>query len=811
MILAAAHYDPGSRAWHSSQRAANCLNHASFTDLLLDCGVSLVIAVTPGHGGAAGLSVGERGGMARAAARGRLVTMAAVAASAALLCGAMVPGPSAAADPSTTALVTDPAAEVNPFIGTANDGNDFPGADAPFGMVQWSPDTVSRPDGGGYAYADSAISGFSLTHLSGPGCRADGDIPVLPTVGAIDASATDSFSHADEAASAGYYRVALRNGVSVELTATTRTGLARLEFPAAAPANLILRLAGSQRHDSATSFRVLSRTEVQGSATTGNFCGTGSSYTVYFDMQFSRPFARSTSPAPGTQALAFGAIRGRRLLVKAGISYVSAANARLNLATENPGWNFTRSRDSTQAAWNALLGRVRVGGGSAAQQRIFYTALYHSLLYPNVFSDDNRQYRGTDGKVHTVDPGHSAFYTNFSTWDIYRAQAQLEALVAPAVASDAAQSMLDDYAQGGTLPKWTQNNTETYVMVGDSADPVLADYYAFGARNFDTGTALTDMIAEATQSGPDRPGLNYLTTLGYVPIGGTYGCCNYYEPVSTTLEYDTDDFAISALAGALGQGRAQARFRSRAQDWRNLLNPLTRLDQRREPDGSWAPGFSPTATIGFVEADSLVYTGMVPFNLAGLISAKGGQAAMSAYLGTALRSFTGAGGAAYLGNEPSLELPWEYDYIGRPAQTQGTVRRIQDQLWTDTPGGAGDGNDDLGGLSAWYVWSALGLYPMTPGTADLALGSPVFPRSVITLSSGRTLNVLGAGAATDAPYAQAATWDSRSWDNAYAPDTALASGGTLRFTLGTSPASDWAAGPGAAPPSYGATAASPRR
>jgi predicted alpha-1,2-mannosidase len=739
--------------------------------------------------------------LAAAAARGRLATIAV------LLSGAILTGPSGAVAPGATPLLADPAAAVNPFIGTANNGNDFPGADTPFGMVQWSPDTLSRPDGGGYAYADSAVSGFSLTHLSGPGCRAAGDIPVLPTVGEVDTSATDSFSHAGEAASAGYYRVALRDGVTAELTATTRTGMARLTFPAAARANLILRLAGSQRHDSATSFTVVSRTEVQGSATTGNFCGTGSSYTVHFDMQFSRPFARSARSTPATAALTFGVIRGRRLLVKAGISYVSAANARLNLATENPGWNFTRTRDRAHAAWNALLGRVRVGGGSPAQQSVFYTALYHSLLYPNVFSDDNRQYQGTDGTVRTVDPGHSAFYTNFSSWDIYRAQAQLEALVAPAAASDAAQSMVDDYAQGGALPKWTQNNAETYVMVGDSADAVLADYYAFGARHFDAAAALADMIAEGTRPGPVRPGLDYLTSLGYLPVDGRYGCCNYYEPVSTTLEYDTDDFAISALAGALGQRREQARFRSRAQDWRNLLNPASGLDQRREADGSWAPGFTPASKTGFVEADSLVYTGMVPFNLAGLIGAKGGRAAMSAYLDTALRSVTGAHGDAWLGNEPSLELPWEYDYTGQPARTQQTVRRIQDQLWTDTPGGGGDGNDDLGGLSAWYVWSALGLYPMTPGTAGLALGSPVFPRSVIALSAGRALNILGAGAATGAPYVQLATWDGHLWDRAYAPGAALTAGGTLRFTLGTSPASGWATGPGAAPPSYAAMAA----
>jgi predicted alpha-1,2-mannosidase len=746
--------------------------------------------------------------MAGGAVRERLGV---IAVSAALLAAAVLPGLSASADPAGAVLVADPAAAVNPFIGTAADGNDFPGADAPFGMVQWSPDTSSRPDGGGYAYDDSAITGFSLTHLSGPGCRAAGDIPVLPTVGQVSTAATDSFSHHGETASAGYYRAALGNGVAVELTATTRTGMARFRFPPGARDNLIFRLAGSQRDDWATTFTVMSRTEVQGSATSGNFCGTGNSYTVYFDMQFSQPFTRSATygsglAGPEAAALTFGTSGGRPLLAKAGISYVSAANARLNLAAENPGWNFSRTRDHTSAAWNALLGRIRVGGGSPEQQSIFYTALYHSLLHPNVFSDANGQYEGIDGAVRAVDAGHAAFYTNFSGWDIYRTQAQLEALVAPGVASDAAQSMLDDYAQGGALPKWTQNNTETYIMVGDPADAVLADYYAFGARHFDARTALTDMVAEATRPGPIRPGLSYLDRLGYLPIDGDYGCCNYYEPVSTTLEYNTDDFAISALAGELGQRQDQSMFRSRAQDWRHLLNPVSRLDQRREADGSWASEFDPDATTGFVEADSVVYTGMVPFNVAGLTRAKGGRAAMSAYLDTALRSFTGARGSAWLGNEPSLELPWEYDYLGEPARTQEMVRQVQEQIWADAPDGAGDGNDDLGGLSAWYVWSALGLYPMTPGTADLALGSPVFPRSVITLSSGRALVILGAGAAPGAPYVQAATWGGRSWNRAYAPRTALTSGGTLRFTLGTGPAADWAAGTGAAPPSYDADA-----
>src|SRR5882724_11193067 len=261
---------------------------------------------------------------------------AAITAGAALLAAVILPGaPAGAASlPVGGGLVADPASAVNPFIGTANQGNDFPGADAPFGMVQWSPDTSSRPDGGGYAYGDSAISGFSLTHLSGPGCRAEGDVPVLPTVGLPDTSATDSYSHSAESAEAGYYRVALDNGVTTQLTATTRTGMARFTFPATSRANLILGLARSQRGDSQTSFTVLSSTEVQGSATSGNFCGSGTRYTVYFDLQFSRPFTTSASfsaasrPAragPGGAVLTFDATRDRVLLAKVGLSYVSAA------------------------------------------------------------------------------------------------------------------------------------------------------------------------------------------------------------------------------------------------------------------------------------------------------------------------------------------------------------------------------------------------------------------------------------------------------------------------------------------------------
>jgi predicted alpha-1,2-mannosidase len=769
----------------------------------------------------------------------------------------------AQAHPRQAVLVNDPASLVNPFIGTTDSEDTFPGADVPFGMVQWSPDTPSRPDGGGYEYNDSSITGFSLTHLSGPGCGAEGDVPVLPTVGAIDTSATDSFSHSNESADAGFYSVALDNGVTTQLTATQRTGMADFTFPSTTEANLLFKLDDSQNGDSATTFTVLSSTEVQGSVTSGNFCGAGNTYTMYFDMQFSQPFTangtfsgsvlhagvrhfalkpsapaakHTTVPAsnpekpdrpvyhgtlpknaavtpdltgPAGTYLTFNTTSNQTVLAKVGVSYVSTADAQGNLTTENPGWNFSASQSAANSDWNALLGKIQISGGTNAEQVTFYTALYHSLLHPNVFSDDNGQYMGVDGQVHTVDSGHSAFYTNFSGWDIYRSQAQLEALIDPSVASDTAESIVDDYAQDGMLPKWMEDNGETYVMVGDPADSIIADYYAFGATNFNTSAALTDMVAEATSTNNVRPGENYESAPGYMPADGSYGCCNFYGPDSTTLEYDTADFAISAFAGAIGNAADQTAFADRAQDWWNVLDPDSGFDQPRDDDGTWPTGFDPTSSTDFVEADSWIYTGMVPFDLAGLVHAKGGDAAMAAYLGTVLRSFTGANSYAYLGNEPSIELPWEYDYIGQPYQAQETVREIQDQLWSDSPGGLVGGNDDLGEMSSWYVWSALGMYPMTPGTSALALGSPMFTEAQITLPSGNTLTIDGNGAADDAPYVQSATWNGSAWNDAYAPASVITSGGTLSYTLGTSANQSWASSASEAPPSYGGNSVLP--
>ncbi|WP_410589333.1 lectin [Amycolatopsis sp. lyj-23] len=708
-----------------------------------------------------------------------------------------------AAPPAAAATaVADPAALVNPFLGTSHEGNTFPGADAPFGMVQWSPDTPSRPPGGNYAYSDSTITGFSLTHLSGPGCNAMADVPILPTVGAVDGSATAGFSHSSESASAGAYTVALGNGVKTELTATTRTGMARFTFPATGQANLLFKLGAAATSTTGISFTAVSPTEVRGSVTSGHFCASSPTYTLYFTMLFDRPFSSNGTFTNGG-SVTFDASANRTVQAKVGLSYVSADGARANLTAENGGWDFAGTRQATKDSWNALLRRVQITGGSTDQQTVFYTALYHALLHPNVVSDADGRYRGFDHQVHTVSGGQGAQYGNFSGWDIYRSQAQLMALVAPRQAGDSAQSLVNDYAQGGTLPKWSLNEYDTQVMNGDSAPSIIADYYAFGGRNFDTAAAKKAMVAQGTVPNAIRTGLEYLSNYGYLPSDAQYPY-GFYGSVATLLEYSTTDFAIGAFAGALGDTTTKSQFVNRAQNWRNSLNPATGFMQPKLKNGAWRGGFDPASGDQFVEGTSWQYTGMVPFNVRGLADAMGGTAKLTGYLDSVLSDLHGAGGThADLGNEPSIELPWEYAYLGQPWKTQRIVRQVQNQMWPNSPANWSVGNDDLGTMSAWYVWSAMGLFPMTPGTSDLVVGSPLFPSVAVTLGNGATMTVNAPQASADAPYVQSAALNGATWNNAYVPSGFALNGGTLNLALGTSANTSWASGASSAPPSYG--------
>lgn len=761
-------------------------------------------------------------------------------------------GPAAAAP----AFTADPAAAVDPIIGTSGAVDDFPGADVPFGMVQFSPDTPSRPAGGGYEYGDDAVTGFSLTHISGPGCPAAGDLPLLPVAGAVPAdpdAATLPLDHTEEQANAGRYSLT-GGGITTALTTTTRSGMAKVTYPAGQQQNLLLKLSDSAAGTDATHVQFVSPTEVTGSVTSGHFCGADDVYTLFFDITFDRAMSASgtwrgggsATPNAGTQDVdgrytpstavrpeqpdgtatpsvhpsagaakaaaaeppvtgasgayaSFGA-SSKPLQARVGISYVSVANAVGNRTAENPTWNFAAVAAAAHQAWTTQLAKIQVGGGAAVDQKKFYTAMYHALLHPNVVSDSNGQYAGFDGQTHTAAAGHVE-YGNYSGWDIYRSQVQLAAMVAPQQTSDSIRSMLDQDDQTGQLPKWALDNGESYVMVGDPADPIIADAYAFGARDFDTAKALQAMVREAQVANDVRPALSEYLSKGYIPDDGQYGCCNFYGAVSTQQEYDTADHAISTFAAALGNRQAAATFAARANNWQNVFNPATGYLQPKLANGQFVPGFVPGTSNGFVEGNSYQYTPMEPFDVKGLALADGGDANWIAKL-DGLTSAVHGGDAsnADFGNEPSIEIPWEYDYVGAPYKTQQVVREIQQQIFPAAPAGIA-GNDDLGTMSAWYVFSALGFYPETPGTADLALGSPVFPTALVHLPSGKTLSITGSGAATNRPYVQSMSVNGAAWTHAYLRPSLVTSGGTVAFTLGSTPDTAWGSGAADAPPS----------
>ncbi|MEU6506014.1 lectin [Streptomyces sp. NPDC046942] len=794
-------------------------------------------------------------------------------------------GSAHAAGTATPAFVKDPASLVNPLIGTSGAVDTFPGPDMPAGMVQWGPDTAPhRPDGGGYEYNDNKISGFSLTHVSGPGCPVAGDLPILPVTGALSGSlggASVGFSHADEQAGIGYYKVTDANGVKTELTDTTRAGLGRFTFPAGRQANLLFKLSGGATQVDGTRVQVVNDREISGAVDSGHFCGANNRYTLHFDIKFDQPFTASgtwvgstinpgatslkagkvqqtpqastsaplkekhftvpAKPAPtihgsgakasgtpsptpsaGTAPRSSAAVEAAQppttgangmyltfdtsahptVSAKVGISYTDDAGAADNVATEIRTWNLDTVEQANHKAWNAVLNKLRVGGGTPDQQAQFYTALYHALLHPNVFSDDNGRYMGMDNQVHKLTRGQKAQYANYSGWDTYRSQTQLMAMVEPEVAGDVVTSMLNGYDQTGLLPKWASNNGESYVMVGDPAAGIIADAYAFGATGFDTGKALAALQHEATVPNNDRPGEAVRDAKGYLPLDeGDYGCCNFYGPVSTQLEYDSADYALAAFAKSLGRTAVYEKFATRAQDWMNVFNPQTGYLQAKNKDGRFAGGFTPGTSNGFVEGTSAQYTPMVPFNLKQLIQARGGADAYSSYLDSLLDDITDPGNTnADLSNEPSVEIPWEYDYTGRPWKTQAAVRKAQQELYFNAPVGS-FGNDDLGAMSSWYVWSELGLYPETPGTDTLALGSPVFPVAQVTFAGGRTVRIDAPQAAPDAPYVQSLSVKGKEWKTSWLTYGQFKGAGSIDFTLGTQPDTSWASDPSAAPPS----------
>ena len=675
-----------------------------------------------------------------------------------------LPLPASGAPPPATAG-TDPAALVHPLDGTGtgpvNPGTvgQFPGADVPFGMIQWSPDTSPNTvqAGGGYSYGDSEINGFSLTHLSGTGCPSYQDVPILPTEGAITSPATTvaSFSHRNEHASPGLYQVELgqQAPISVSLAVTTRSGISSFAFPPGTESNVLFKVADSSNPVTAASVQVLGHDEVEGQVSSGQFCGTGTPYTLHFVALFDRAFSSAgvwgnAGTLPGTTTCAgtscgsyvtFDTTKDRQVLMKVGISFVSTQDAMQNLRSEDPGWSLQRISTEAQHRWNALLGRIAVHGGTAAQQHIFYTALYHSLLFPNVVSDVSGRYEGSDGKVHTAD--NREVYANFSEWDIYRSEVQLESLLDPRAVGDMVQSLLDDAQQSGWLPKWAIVGGDESQMNGDSADPIIADALAMGVHNFDVPLALKYMVKGATQNETahgleiERQYLSQYLSQHYVNAASLdLTSIDYSIGGSVTLEYAIDDFSIAQVARAEHDPSLASTMSRRAASWEYEFNPATGYVQARGADGSFPPGaafeasqLEPGGQLGFEEGNAVQYTWSVPQDLGALASLMGGDVAAANKLEAFMSSLNASRNAPedWSGNEPDEWAPWEFDFFGAPDQTQRFVRAIADSEYADAPVDE-PGNDDLGALASWYVWAALGLFPVTPGEANLALASPLF-------------------------------------------------------------------------------------
>ena len=774
-------------------------------------------------------------------------------------------------------------AGTEPGANTFGGGHNFPGASLPFGMVQWGSDTVPADrHSGGYDYRDRHLSGFSLTHLNGAGCALYGDFPFLPTTEPLRASPAapggglrgrfqPGFSHAQEHAGPGSYSVRLNpvggGAVEAALTATTRTGMARFGFPRSPHASVLIDGGGSAKADDLAEVQLdPAKREISGSASSGYFCAQRPRYRVYFSAVFGRPFDAygtwtrqelapgstsafdrrrpSTVPANTAQAGAYATFdtrHNRVVTVRVGLSFVSVAGARANLAAESRGASFRRLATAAEASWNRALASIRVGGGSRRDLDTFYTALYHALLAPRTFDDADGRYVGMDGAVH--DAGGRTQYADLSGWDVYRTQIPLLAILMPRRASDIVASMLADADQSGCLPRWSYANGQSMTMVGDPADPIIASAAAFGARGFDAAAALAAMVRGAnedcrTADGTyvQRQGLAQYRRLGYLPFeldvkrrnaNSLFGDPEaVWASAATTLEYAIADFSIAQFAArALGDRATYRAFMSRAGNWRNLVNPRSGQVEPRFEDGSFSPHYDNLRGAGFAEGNSVQYTWMVPHDPAGLFAAIGGRAKTVSRLDSFLRRLNGGPGAthtdhALLGNEPNLNVPWLYDWAGQPYKSQAVVRRAL-RLYDTSPDGY-PGNDDLGTLSSWYVLAALGFYPEVPGVGVLAIGSPLFQRATLRLAGGRELRIVASArrrlsrrgrvrgkprfaplALARAPYIQAMRIDGHPYGRPWTTFCALAHGATLAYRLGAQPNRAWGDSAAALPPSFG--------
>jgi predicted alpha-1,2-mannosidase len=777
--------------------------------------------------------------------RGRAATLAVAAAL--LAAGtAMLPvqAANAAGGGSGPTASSDLTHLVNPFIGTQNGGNTYPGAEVPFGMVQLSPDTGHDT---GYDYDQDHIRGFSAVHLSGVGCGLGGDLPTLPTTGAIgstdDANYAAPFSHADESASPGYYKVKLGTGITAELSATARTGWQRYTFPATDQANVLLNSGQALHKVTSSKVTVLDDRTVLTAITGEGFCQDTTPYTLYTETRFDRPFASygtwngstvtagsrsSTSTGLGGAYARFDTTEDQQVTAVTSLSWTGPQGAAKNLAAEGRG-TFDGTAAKAKQAWQDRLGKVKVQGGSDEQQRTFYSSLYRSFLSPNIGSDVDGRYAGWDGRTHAGDG--STYYQNWSLWDTYRTQEQLLSLLAPAESRDMALSLLAVAHQSGQLPRWGYATAETNIMTGDPVTPFLVDAYRQGllkGHEEETYQVLkkhVDTVPPASSPAAGRQADQEYLAGGYVPYDPTHpgkpGDNDFQHGASATLEYALADAAVGGMADSLGHHTDAKRYLARGQNYRNLLDPSTGFFRARDTDGAFTGPSDPAAGVGFHEGTSWQYMWLTPQDMPGMVGLVGGDSAANARLdsffaydqllkdpaGTA-RDVWVNGPYSYYNqdkynpqNEPDLSAPYTYLSTGQPWKTTDVVHAAL-TLFTNAPNGV-TGNDDLGTMSSWQVLSAMGIYPMAPGTDQWGVSTPTFSRVDLTLDRryyphGK-LTISAPGSSDTDRYIQSATLGGRKLTNTYLTTGDIKAGKDLALDLGTAPSS-WGTAKSAAPP-----------
>ncbi|MEG1617879.1 MAG: GH92 family glycosyl hydrolase [Bacteroidales bacterium] len=703
-------------------------------------------------------------------------------------------------------------AYVNPFIGTDYTGNTYPGATVPFGMVQLSPDN-GLPGWdriAGYYWPDSTIAGFSHTHLTGTGAGDLYDISFMPaTLPFSEADAPlglhSKFSHDREKAEAGYYQVFLSDyNINVELTATERCGIQKYTFPKAS-ASVFLNLSKAMNWD----FTMDSQLEIVDSVTVRGYRiseGWASDQRIYFVSQFSKPFENAYIdttaihyPADkrytGKGVVArfdFKTEAGDEILVRTAISGVDHAGALKNLRAEATHWDFDTYRAEAKKMWNKELSKIETTSNDTDALTNFYTALYHTMTAPTLFCDVDNRYLGADKKVYETNGWKN--YSTFSLWDTYRTAHPLYTYTQPARVNDMIESFLAHFRQHGMLPVWNFYANETDMMIGYHSVPVIADAYLKGIGNFDPKEALEACIATANNDGYRAIGA--YKQFGYVPydLEG--------ESVSKTLEYAFDDYCIARMAEKMGKTAVAAEFDKRARFYRNQFNPATGFMQPRDKNGNWIAGFDPKAyTEHITESNGWQYLWSVQQDAQGLCELLGGKEQMEQKLDQMFTQHAGSDeelpifstgmiGQYAHGNEPSHHVIYLYNTVGQPAKTQQYVSKVMRDLYLNTPAGL-CGNEDCGQMSAWYVFSAMGFYPVNPASLQYEIGTPLFAELKMHLDNGKTFTVLAPAVSKENIYVKGVKVNGKNYDNSYITHDQIMSGVTIEFEMSDIPQKAW--------------------